>query len=155
MKKAENFNMEIAEAKQKLADYCERTGQDLKEIEKYCEFMANPLCLNSPEEKAAKFISLIIEIVDIEGDDSKKYYLEHNGRKIYFNELPKGTYYTSAYHGQAGKALYMVFDAKHGTCLTPIYETSTDCIFKDVRRAGEEKNSGKGLTVRFFNHNSL
>ena len=59
---------------------------------------------------------------------------------LFFDELPSGTYFlmgvqSSPEGWEAGKATYMTFD--NGTCLIPIYDTTTGKQVQDESRAGE------------------
>jgi hypothetical protein len=59
---------------------------------------------------------------------------------LFFDELPKRTYFLGGYQNEAdkGKATYFTFD--NGTCLIPIIDTKTGLQVIDISKAGTEIN---------------
>jgi len=73
----------------------------------------------------------------------KRYMVKTQNRGIlYFDELPKGTYFLGGYSNpkdhpegwEAGKATLFTWD--NGTCLIPIIDTKTGKQVQDITKAG-------------------
>lgn len=70
-----------------------------------------------------------------------KYKVETETKGIlFFDALPKGTYFLGGYQNESdkGKACLFIFDC--GTCLLPIIEVLTGKQVIDISRAGNEIN---------------
>lgn len=74
----------------------------------------------------------------------KKYMVKTQTKgTLFFDELPRGTYFLMGIENspegwEVGKATYMTFD--NGTCLIPIYDTTTGKQVQDINKAGTEIN---------------
>ena len=57
---------------------------------------------------------------------------------LFFNVLPKGTYFQGGYQdiNDKGKAMFFTWD--NGTCLIAIIDTTTGQQVIDITRAGQE-----------------
>ena len=67
----------------------------------------------------------------------KRYMVETQTRGIlYFDELPKGTYYCGGFQDANDKGKAMLFTWDTGTCLIPIIDTKTGKQVQDITKAG-------------------